>query len=151
MYHTYTANSIRYRKLLADYHFGPIKNHAPMVIEASSSPKEMITLEDIIEELVGEMHDEFDRIPTLLNRAGDGWITGGFVLLNTLRDTAGISLEAVGDKPLYTLNDWVYESLGRQPKGGDTIDSDCCQIVVRKTRNVMVQEAFLLPRKATET
>jgi CBS domain containing-hemolysin-like protein len=73
------------------------------------------------------------------------------VSLNTLRDTAGISLEAVGDKPLYTLNDWVYESLGRPPKSGDTIDSDCCQNVVRKTRNVMVQEAFLLSAKATET
>ena len=44
----------------------------------------MITLEDIIEELVGEIHDEYDRIPTHLNKAGDGWIAGGFVSLNQL-------------------------------------------------------------------
>lgn len=75
----------------------------------------MITLEDIIEELVGEIQDEFDRIPTHLNKAGDGWIAGGFVSLNQLREVAGIDLNAIGDKPLYTLNDWVFESLGRPP------------------------------------
>jgi putative hemolysin len=108
----------------------------------------MITLEDIIEELVGEIHDEFDRIPTHLNRAGDGWIAGGFVSLNQLRDVAGIDLEPIGDKPLYTLNDWVVESLGRPPQGGESLKSRECNITVRKTRNVMVQEAYLVRRDA---
>jgi putative hemolysin len=127
------------------------RSHIALVKDRSDAIIGMITLEDIIEELVGEIHDELDRIPTHLNKAGDGWIAGGFVSLNTLREAAGIVLESIGDKPLYTLNDWVYESLGGPPKGGDTVDSDSCQIVVRKTRNVMVQEAFLLPRKPTET
>jgi len=126
------------------------RSHIALVKDRTGSIVGMITLEDIIEELVGEIHDEFDRIPTHLNKAGDGWIAGGFVSLNHLRDIAGITLQPIGDKPLYTLNDWVVESLGRPPKGGDSIKSGCCNIIVRKTRNVMVQEAYLMTNKATD-
>lgn len=125
------------------------RSHIAIVKDRSGRTLGMITLEDIIEELVGEIHDEFDRIPTHLNRAGDGWIAGGFVSLNQLRDVAGIDLEAIGDKPLYTLNDWVVESLGRPPQGGESLRSKECNITVRKTRNVMVQEAYLVRRDAS--
>jgi putative hemolysin len=124
------------------------RSHIALIKDRSGRTLGMITLEDIIEELVGEIHDEFDRIPTHLNRAGDGWIAGGFVSLNQLRDVAGIDLEPIGDKPLYTLNDWVVESLGRPPQGGESLKSRECNITVRKTRNVMVQEAYLVRRDA---
>ncbi len=103
----------------------------------------MITLEDILEELVGEIHDEFDRMPTYLNRAALGWIAGGFVSLSQLREKTGIDLQASGEKPIYTLNDWIVERLGRPPQGGDEIESGAWRIVVRKTRDVLVQEAYL--------
>jgi putative hemolysin len=119
------------------------RSHIALVKDPSGTIVGMITLEDVIEELVGEIHDEFDRIPSHLIRTGDGWIAGGFVSLNQLRDIAGITLQPIGGKPLYTLNDWVVESLGRPPQGGDLIQADNCSIMVRKTRNVMVQEAYL--------
>lgn len=119
------------------------RSHIALVKDKSGLVLGMITLEDIIEELVGEIHDEFDRIPTHLNKAGDGWIAGGFVSLTHLREVAGIDLQPIGDKPLYTLNDWVVASLERPPKGGDVIQTVNCRIFVRKTRNVMVQEAYL--------
>ena len=127
------------------------RSHIALVKEKCGKVIGMVTLEDIIEELVGEIHDEFDRIPTHLNRATGGWIAGGFVSLNQLRDMAGINLQAIGDKPLYTLNDWVVESLGRPPKGGDMIQAEACSIVVRKTRNVMVQEAYLALDTSTDS
>jgi putative hemolysin len=125
------------------------RSHIALVKDRAGLIVGMITLEDIIEELVGEIHDEFDRIPTHLNKAGDGWIAGGFVSLNQLREVAGIDLKAIGDKPLYTLNDWVFESLGRPPKGGDSVNTDRFQIIVRKTRNVMVLEAYLAANEST--
>jgi len=119
------------------------RSHIALVKDRQGLIIGMITLEDIIEELVGEIHDEFDRIPTHLVRAGDGWIAGGFVSLERLREATGITLPSIGDKPLYRLNDWVVESLGRPPRGGDVIRSPTCNIIVRKTMNVMVQEAHL--------
>jgi putative hemolysin len=125
------------------------RSHIALIKEQTGLIVGMITIEDIIEELVGEIHDEFDRIPTHLNKAGDGWIAGGFVSLNQLREVAGIELKAIGHKPLYTLNDWVFESLGRPPNGGDVIQTDDCRIIVRKTRNLMVLEAYLAANAAT--
>lgn len=119
------------------------RSHIALVKDRSGTIIGLVTLEDIIEEIVGEIHDEYDRIPSHLNRTADGWIAGGFVSLTQLRELAGIDLQPIGDKPLYTLNDWVVESLGRPPQGGDLIDGPTCTILVRKTRNVMIQEAYL--------
>ncbi len=120
------------------------RSHIALVKDRSGTIIGLVTLEDIIEEIVGEIHDEYDRIPSHLNRTADGWIAGGFVSLSQLREVAGIDLQPIGDKPLYTLNDWVVESLGRPPRGGDLIEGQACTILVRKTRNVMVQEAYLV-------
>ena len=119
------------------------RNHIALVREPGGRTIGMITMEDIVEELVGEIHDEFDRIPAHLTPAGQGWIAGGFVSLSHLRDTTGIELRPLSEKPIYTLSDWIVERLGRPPRGADEIQGDSCRIVVRKTRHVLVQEAYL--------
>jgi len=119
------------------------RGHIGLVRVSRGTIVGMITLEDILEELVGEIHDEFDRLPDHLTPVGQGWIAGGFISLNRLRDVTGIDLTPLTEKPIYTLSDWIVERLGRPPRGGDTVKSESCRIVVRKTRKVLVQEAYL--------
>ena len=119
------------------------RNHIALVKNARDEVVGMITLEDVVEELVGEIHDEFDRMPTFLNAAGQGWIAGGFVSLAKILEETGIELELPEQKPIYTLSDWIVEQLDRPPRGGDLIQRNGVQVMVRKVRHVLVQEAYL--------
>lgn len=124
-------------------------NHIALVHDTDDRIIGMVTMEDIVEELVGEIHDEFDRMPAYLTPAGQGWIAGGFVTLGRLREGAGIELAPLGEKPVLTLNDWIVERLGRPARGGDEVEVDNWRILVRKTRRALVQEVYL-SRRATE-
>ena len=61
-------------------------NHIALVREKGDRIVGMITLEDVVEELVGEIHDEFDRLPAGTPTPAEGSIAGGFVPLASLHE-----------------------------------------------------------------
>jgi putative hemolysin len=119
--------------------------HIALVTEPDGKVVGMITMEDVLEELVGEIGDEYDRLPSHLIPVGDGWIVGGNTTLQPIRDVAGIQLPAADGEDLSTVNQWVQHRLGRAARGGDQISVGSLRILVRKVRRQSVQEAQLLP------
>jgi putative hemolysin len=125
-------------QLIRDHH------HIAVVRDAGNQVIGMVTLEDIIEELVGEIHDEFDRLPSHITTSGTGWVAGGGATLKQLGDATGIHLPTNGmTPPPATLNDWVVRKLGRPVDRGEEVRMEGLRILVRKERRQAVQEAQL--------
>lgn len=115
--------------------------HIALVVEPGGGIQGMITLEDIMEELLGDIQDEYDLLPTHLVRSGSGWVAGGGVTLQRLRSTTGIQI--AGDEPGQSLNAWVEERLGHTPSGGDQVALGSLHVLIRKVRRQRVLEAFV--------
>lgn len=127
------------------------RTHIALVRKASGQVLGMVTLEDIIEELVGEIEDEYDRLPTQAVRSGIGWIVGGGIPLTRLRELT--KLDFLGDLPgsgVKSLNDWICGHLDQTLAGGEILERGDIRVVVRKIRRNKVLEAQVTQRKPSD-
>ena len=113
------------------------KLHISLVVNAQNQIIGMITQEDIIEELVGEIEDEFDRLPNYIHPYGSQWLVGGAVPMSALAKTVGLKDSppldsAEGD---LKLADWCQRQTKNPFHGGETMSGGGLQITVRKMRS----------------
>ena len=120
------------------------KIHIALVVNNSGVVLGLITLEDIVEEMLGDIEDEFDHLPTHFHRAGGGWIMGGGVSMTTVYQCLGMSLEAMPPAiRSLRLAEWSALILGRAVTRGDLLRAEGIEVSVRKLRRRKVAEAFL--------
>lgn len=119
------------------------KNHIAIVTTTEGAVLGMVTLEDIIEELVGEIEDEFDRLPTHIHPCGSSsWIMGGGIPMTTVAATAGLDWSGkFGNGKVPTLAEWCVQQLGHPLEGGEFIEGDGLKVVPRKFRRKKLSEA----------
>jgi putative hemolysin len=120
--------------------------HIALVRDNSHRITGMITLEDIVEEMIGDIQDEYDLLPSHVLRTGKGWIVGGGITLKRLLDLTGIELTS--ETQPHNLSAWMIERIGRSPQGGDVVVHDSIQMTVRKVRRQRVLEARLMMSEA---
>jgi putative hemolysin len=116
--------------------------HIAAVCHPDGTIAGLITLEDIVEELVGHIGDEYDRLPAHIHPLATGWIMGGGVPLATVMSTVGRPAPLPpGDKQV--LADWCQTQQGRLPHSGDAICAEGLEVQVRKLRRRKVKEALV--------
>jgi putative hemolysin len=105
----------------------------------------MIAQEDIFEELVGDIQDEFDRLPRHISPAGHQLVVGGGVQVGQLRSVLKRDDLASGLPATTTLNEWLNHDRDEPLKGGDMVMVDRIWAQVRKVRRRRITEALLDP------
>lgn len=103
--------------LLTD--FKKTKTHVAIVVDEYGTTVGLVTIEDLIEELVGDIADEHEIVEEYVNEQDDGSVLLDAKLpLDELKDRLGISLE---DDEFNTLGGYVFGQLGREPQVGDEV------------------------------
>jgi CBS domain containing-hemolysin-like protein len=107
----------------------------------------IVTVEDILEEVVGEIEDETDPLAGSLRQLANGdWYVRGHVSLGDLADR-GIELPV--DTDAYnSIGGYVFGELGRLPKRGDLITADGFEIRVESVRENRIEAVRIHSRSA---
>lgn len=109
----------------------------------------IVTVEDIIEEVVGEIDDETDPAGGEIRRLANGdWFVRGHVAVTDLLDY-GVELPV--DTDAYnSVGGFVFAELGRLPKRGDTISADGYSIRVESVRENRIEAVRIRERRAQQ-
>ncbi len=104
------------------------KHHMAIVVDEYGSTVGLVTIEDIIEELVGEIYDEYDIKEQKLKRIGvDTIIVSGDESIKSIEESLGCKLE---DEGVATINGYVVTKLGFIPEIGDKFVIDNLEIEI---------------------
>ena len=135
----YVPETCRLEKLLQL--FLERKLHFAIVVDEFGGTVGMVTLEDVLEELVGEIQDEFDQETPQLKQLDDGtWEASGMLPVHELEDLVG---ESALEEGISTISGLLTHRLGGFPKEGDKLEVGEFEIEVTETAGPKVEKVRL--------
>ena len=123
------------------------KAHMVIVVDEYGGTEGLVTLEDIVEELVGEIWDEHDEVIEEFRRQSDGsYLISCSADLTDLFDLFAIK----GECDANTISGWVMERIGKVPEEGDHFVSDGLDVTVTRVdhRRALEIRVEVLPPEA---
>ena len=126
------------------------KAHMVIVVDEYGGTEGLVTLEDIVEELVGEIWDEHDEVIEEFKKQEDGsYLISCNADLTDLFDLFSIR----GECDANTVSGWVMEQIGRVPEEGDRFQAEGLDVTVTRVdhRRVMEIRVEVLPQEDGES
>jgi len=125
------------------------QQHAQLavVVNEHGSLEGLVTLEDVVEELVGEVHDALEAAQPSIQHTSDGRIlVRGEVRLRELHERFGWNLQ---DEEVDTIAGYIMKRLGRVARVGDVIDIPYGTIRVENMAQVWITQVAIVPTPIT--
>ena len=129
--------------------FKRLQVHMAVVMNEYGGTAGIVTLEDLLEEVVGEVHDEYDDEPDYIQELGEGVLLArGEVLLDDLNRLYDLELP---DDVSETVGGLIVDELGRAPQEGDTVEMQGLSFTVESVEGLAISEAQItLPPEEEE-
>jgi CBS domain containing-hemolysin-like protein len=121
-----------------------VQTHLAVVVDEYGGTAGIVTLEDVLEEIVGEIDDEHDPLPTRLTRprqAGE-WVVPGTLHPDEVLDQTGFE---VPDGEYETIAGFLLDRVGRIPDVGDSVEHGGWTVSVAAMERRRISEVRLRP------
>lgn len=143
---TFIPDSTKINQLLRQFRVE--RMHMAMVINEYGSVTGLVTLEDILEEIVGEINDEYEEITQrVVELPEGGWLVDATVDLDSLSNSVGIQFEA---EDAFTLGGFLMEQLQHLPKKDEKFLYKNFYFQVHKASHKRVIQVLVYPEGTPE-
>ncbi len=124
------------------------KTHVAVVVDEYGGTCGIVTMEDILEELVGEIWDEHDEVEVFLHKAGpDTYLVDAGMDFEDFAAFFGLKEES----EMVSVSGWVMEQFGRVPENGDRFTYGVLDILVTQVANHRVEQIKVTQHEPSET
>ena len=118
------------------------RTHLALVLDEYGGTAGLVTMEDLLEEIVGDIEDEYDRAERPAPQPDGATLLEGTLPLGDLAERTGIEIE---DEDYTTLGGYLFGRLGRLPRPGDTVTVRERTFEITEMEGRRVKSVRLLP------
>jgi CBS domain containing-hemolysin-like protein len=125
------------------------KNRVEMaiVVDEYGGTSGLLTTEDIIEEIFGEIQDEFDNELPLIQKVGEDTLIDASLLIEDVNEHFNISIE---DPDNDTIGGWLFSELDKVPEEGDQVSFDKWVFTVKEMDQLRISRIIVSPLDSKE-